>query len=126
MAAAQKNPAPRAPAARGHRPCLELPENGRAELFGETCALYSAQSSPASRPGLAARLPARQNPEWRIRPQARLRNFLAPKGQGAPVLQMDGPGEIHALLSGACMNTGLAGAFAALYWRDLPLGFVVL
>ncbi len=121
-----ENPAPtRAGLPVGTGPCLELPENGRAELFGETVR-YIPQNLH-----LPAALVWQGYPLGKIRngefaPQARLRNFLAPKGQGAPVLQMDGPGEIHALLSGACMYTGLAGAFAALYWRDLPLGFVVL
>lgn len=125
-AACPENPAStRAGLPVGTGPCLDLPENGRAELFGETVR-YIPQNLP-----LPAALVWQGYPLGNIRngefaPQARLRNFLAPKGQGAPVLQMDEPGEILAMLSGASKNTGLAGAFAALYWRDLPLGFVGL
>lgn len=125
-AACPENPAStRAGLPVGTGPCLDLPENGRAELFGETVR-YIPQNLPLPAALVWQGYPLGKIQNGEFAPQARLHNFLAPKGQGAPVLQMDEPGEIHALLSGASKNTGLAGAFAALYWRDLPLGFVGL
>ena len=41
-------------------------------------------------------------------------------------LELDDVADITALLSGQSRQTGLAGRDAALWWRDLPLGRVVL
>ena len=45
---------------------------------------------------------------------------------GAASLVLDDVADITALLSGQSRQTGLAGRDAALWWRDLPLGRVVL
>lgn len=106
-------------------PCLNLPQNGRAELFGATVR-YIPQNISLPPALVWQGYPLGKIQNGQFAPQARMHSFLAAKGRGAPILQMDEIGEIRALLSGSGKNTGLAGTFAALYWRDLPLGFVGL
>lgn len=141
LALLQKKAAPENPAAgisaRSHRDadratmavdtsrCLALPPNGRAELFGATVR-YVPQNISLPSSLVWQAYPLGKAPNGEFAPQARLHSFLRPRGQGAPVLQMDATEEIRALLCGSGKNTGLAGTFAALYWRDLPLGFIGL
>ncbi len=51
---------------------------------------------------------------------------LMPRDAGAASLVLDDVADITALLCGQSRQTGLAGREAALWWRDMPLGRVVL
>lgn len=105
---------------------LVLPENGRAQIFGGTTRFLPGPSQiiPA---GFAWQgYPLGKETLDGFLPQARLHAFLPPKGQDLPLLALDSAAEIRALLSGCAMQTGLGGHFAALYYRDLPLGFIGL
>ena len=49
-----------------------------------------------------------------------------PRDAGGASLVLDDVADITALLCGQSRQTGLAGREAALWWRDMPLGRVVL
>ena len=56
----------------------------------------------------------------------RLRVLMPRNPDAAASLVLDDVADVTALLSGQSRQTGLAGREAALWWRDLPLGRVVL
>ena len=59
-------------------------------------------------------------------PAPRLRALLPERPEPRASLVLDTPEEVTALLSGQSRQTGLGGRWAALWWRDLPLGLVAL
>lgn len=104
---------------------FELPTGSHAALFGETVRFIPKTASALLPPDFSWQgYPLGKLRNGRLFPDPRLHTFIKP--DAAPSLHLDDVEDIRALLAGRGKNTGLAAPFAALWWRHLPLGFVVL
>lgn len=104
---------------------LLLPSGSRAALFGETVR-FIPKAAPALLPAkfIWQGYPLGKMRNGRLFPEPRLHDFI--RADAAPILRLDAVEDIRALLAGRGKNTGLSAPFACLFWRNLPLGFVVL
>lgn len=103
--------------------CLALPGGAIAARFGDTVRFVPDKAlSILPRDFAWQGYPLGRLRAGRLIPQARLHAFY--KAGAAPVLRLDNAAEIRSLLAGRGKNTGFSASYAALYWRDLPLGFV--
>ncbi|MCH5145781.1 RsmB/NOP family class I SAM-dependent RNA methyltransferase [Desulfovibrio sp. UIB00] len=105
----------------------DLLPSGRAVLYGEHVRFVPPQATALLPPGCV----------WQgallgklcggtLDAAPRLRVLMQSPPDAASSLVLDDVGDITALLSGQSRQTGLNGREAGLWWRDLPLGRIVL
>ena len=100
---------------------------GRAVLYGEHVRFVSPQATALLPPGcvwqgsLLGKLSG-----GTLDAAPRLRVLMQSPPDAASSLVLDDVADITALLSGQSRQTGLSGREAGLWWRDLPLGRIVL
>lgn len=109
-------------------PCVDLSllPPGHLAVFGDTARFVPAQATellPATLTWQAA--PLGRVAGGRVRLPSRSR-FLLPASPPPEALVLDKVEDIHALLRGQSLHTGLPGRETGLYWRELPLGRVGL
>lgn len=109
-------------------PCVDISllPPGHIAVFGDTARFVPGQATqllPAALTWQAA--PVGRVAGGRIRLPARSR-FLLPASPPPEALVLDKAEDIHALLRGQSLHTGLTGRETGLYWQELPLGRVGL